>query len=52
MYKILRFSKRFNSKKFDSYETARQYVRKWVRKHFDYPGHPKLSEWGFSIKTV
>jgi hypothetical protein len=33
MYVIYRKGKRFNNKMFDSYEAARSYVRKWVRKN-------------------
>lgn len=32
-FKVLRNGKRFNNKLFDSYEKARSYVRKWIRKN-------------------
>lgn len=32
MFKIKRHGKRFNNKTFSSYEEARNYVRRWVRK--------------------
>jgi hypothetical protein len=34
MYKILNNGKRFNSKSFESYEAARQYLRRWTTKKF------------------
>lgn len=36
MFMIYRNNKRFNNKLFDSYEAARTYVRKWIRKNLGY----------------
>jgi hypothetical protein len=60
-YAIHRNNRRFNTKKFESYEQARSYVRKWVRKNlgtsdFDYSANeyrnPSIDMYGFSIKRV
>jgi len=52
MYKILKLNKRFNSKSFESYDEARNYIRKWIRSKFDIQGHPPLKDFDFSIKLV
>jgi hypothetical protein len=51
MYKILFQGKRFNSKKFCSYEDARQYVRRKVTQLFGgyNDGYTHL---GFQIKAI
>jgi hypothetical protein len=33
LYKIMHEGKRYNSKTFDSYEKARQYIRRWMTKN-------------------
>ena len=50
MYKIIRSNRRFNNKLFESYEEARQYIRKWLRKEFGITGHGNLADHNFSIK--
>jgi hypothetical protein len=53
MYKITRSMKRFNNKTFPTYEQARSYVRKWLRKH--YPGaanvysNHSINDFGFAV---
>ena len=55
MYVIYRRGKRFNNKVFETYDMARCYVRKWVRKHiggsfiYDYSNVP-LNVDGFSVR--
>lgn len=55
MYIILRNNKRFGRKYFLSYEAARSYVRKWIRKtdHFyglwDVYRNPAINEYGYKI---
>ena len=51
MYKILRFGKRFNSKKFFDYDEARCYARRWLRKNEGAKGNPNLNSFGFSIQA-
>jgi hypothetical protein len=67
-YTIHRNNRRFNTKKFESYEQARSYVRKWLRKtsvHSDVQlleswsdyswneyRNPEISRYGFSVKRV
>lgn len=51
MYKILRFGKRFNTKTFDSYESARKYVRRLVTK-LDGKYSDGYTSLGFQIATV
>jgi hypothetical protein len=43
-------NKRFNSKNFDSYETARKYVRKLITKRFG-KYQDNIGEAGFSIDS-
>lgn len=61
MYKILRDGKRFNTKSFETYEEARSYIRKWIRKNmkewnnlFSLKGksNPAISDDGFSIWKI
>ena len=47
MYKILRNGKRYNNKKFCSYEDARKYVRRVVTRLFGY--HDDYTGFGFKI---
>jgi len=49
MYKITRNDRRFNKFVFDSYEKARQYIRKWLRKRLDVQGNAAISKYNFSI---
>lgn len=59
MYKIMRKNKRFNNKTFNTYEEARSYVRKWIRKNrknvvalkFKY-SNPSISNYNFIIKAI
>jgi len=60
-FTIHRNNRRFNTKKFESYEQARSYVRRWLRSKaschgFDYSWNeyrnPEISRYGFSIKRV
>lgn len=41
MYKIYKQGKRFNTKMFENYEEARQYVRRWTTK-----------QWGMRINNL
>lgn len=50
MYFIKLANKRFNSKKFDSYEDARKYVRKLITKRFG-KYQDNIGEVGFSIES-
>lgn len=61
MYIIRRMNRRFNNKTFTSYEKARSYVRKWLRKHafqamFDLSwsehSNPSINTYGFKIVKV
>lgn len=64
MFKIMRNNKRFNNKKFATYEEARSYVRKWIRKNVvftwaDYPdinwakyNNPSIKYYNFNIKAI
>ena len=52
MYKIVRNDRRFNKFVFESYEKARQYVRKWLRKHLDVNGNAPISKFNFTITKV
>ena len=59
MYVIYRNNRKFNNKVFDSYEKARSYARKWIRKNLGYVAdgvssdriyqNPSFHFWGFSI---
>ena len=59
MYVIYRDNRKFNNKVFDSYEKARSYTRKWIRKNLGYVAddvscdriyhNPSFHFWGFSI---
>ena len=49
MYKITRYNKRFNNKTFETYEKARQYIRKWLRKHLDANDNPAITHYGFNV---
>lgn len=63
-YIIKRNNKRFNNKRFDSYESARSYTRKVLRKRddispdfwfdtgWDVHNNPSISLYGFSIERV
>lgn len=57
MYKVYRFNKRFGNKKFETYEEARSYVRKWIRKNvyswnsFTWSNNPDIGENGFEIRA-
>lgn len=61
-YVIKRNSKRFNNKTFASYEEARTYLRKWLRKKdgllvnqlcydlsWRHHRNPSISDYGFSV---
>lgn len=54
MYIIKRNNKRFNNKVFKTYEEARSYVRKWLRKQavfnreYKY-SNPSISDFNFSV---
>ena len=51
MYKILKNNRRYNSKKFSSYEEARKYVRRLVTKLFG--GYrDDYTELGFTITKL
>ena len=50
MYFIKLGNKRFNSKKFESYEEARKYVRKLITKRFG-RYQDNIGEVGFSIDS-
>jgi hypothetical protein len=50
VYYIKLGSKRFNSKKFDSYEDARKYVRRLITKRFG-KYQDNIGEVGFSIDS-
>lgn len=50
MYFIKLGNKRFNSKKFDSYEEARKYVRRVITKRFG-KYRDDIGEVGFSIDS-
>lgn len=50
MYFIRLGNKRFNSKNFDSYETARKYVRKLITKRFG-KSQDSIGDVGFSIDS-
>jgi hypothetical protein len=50
MYFIKLGNKRFNSKNFDSYETARKYVRKLITKRFG-KYQDDIGTVGFSIDS-
>lgn len=67
MYIIKRFGRRFGTKTFDSYESARSYLRKLIRNSFnvsdenwewyyDYSDafhcNPAISRYGFKITAV
>lgn len=68
MYIIKRNNKRFNNKKFSTYEEARSYVRKWIRKFswkvvYDmelgrvdksdyYYCNPSISKYKFKISSI
>ena len=56
MYIIKRNNRRFNNKLFASYETARQYIRKLLRKDglgMLYPSsNANISDWGFKVSKV
>lgn len=66
-YTIHRNNRRFNTKKFESYEQARSYVRCWLRRRADVAKrldpcnadyswneyrNPEISRYGFSIKRM
>ena len=60
MFVIYRNNKRFNNKLFDTYEAARTYVRKWIRKNLGYADYfdskdivnrnPSFKHDGFSVR--
>lgn len=59
MFKIIRNNRRFNNKTFTSYEAARSYVRKWLRKNMTMSvkdtakySNPAISLFGFKIKAA
>ena len=66
MYIIQRNNKRFSKKQFNSYEDARSYVRKTIRKYLNmlnlrYPledvggifyRNPSIQQYGYSIKSI
>jgi hypothetical protein len=58
-YIVKRDDKRFGKKVFESYEQARTYVRKWLRKREDSRSwdfswakyrNPSISDYGFSVE--
>ncbi len=51
MYKIIRYGKRFNTKNFQTYEEARTYVRRWIRRKEQVSGNPALADYNFSIQS-
>lgn len=56
MFKIIRNGRRFNNKTFTSYELARSYLRKWIRKNmlsmkWAY-ANPTISKVGFKITAI
>lgn len=60
MFKIIRNGRRFNKMSFDSYEKARSYVRKWLRKNMQMSikdlktrySNPAITAFGFKITTI
>ena len=50
MYKILRYTRRYNSKSFTSYEDARKYVRRLVTK-ITGTYHDDYTQFGFTISN-
>jgi len=53
MYAIYSFNKRYNTKSYLSYDEARDYVRRLIRK-WGYTGqaNPAMGAFGFRIKRV
>lgn len=60
MYTIRRNNRRFGTKTFMAYNEARQYLRRWIRKHvplwqLDHENvetsNPNISFYGFEIKS-
>lgn len=57
-FKVLRNGKRFNKKLFNSYEEARSFVRKWIRKNevstcvMYNTSNPALIDYGFKIQQT
>ena len=59
MYVIFKNNKRASRKVFPSYELARQYVRKLIRKHDEaenvfwrlFTTNPPIGEYGYTIKA-
>lgn len=52
MYKIIRNGRRFGNKSFSSYDKARSYARKALRKILNVSIHPALKINGFSIAKI
>lgn len=52
MYKIIKAGKRFNSKTFLTYEEARCYVRRWIRKNMGASGNPPIQNYEFSVQPI
>ncbi len=47
MYKIYRNNRRYNNKTFDTYESARKYVRRIITKLYGY--HDDYTSFGFKV---
>ena len=58
VFKVLRNGRRFNSKLFSSYEEARSFVRKWLRKKDPLVcvlynnSNARISDYGFKIQQT
>lgn len=58
MFKIMLNGRRFNNKAFSTYEKARSYVRKWLRKNAaslvcgSKYSNPAINKFGFKIAAI